>query len=278
MTNDITMTTTNVPVAASNLTDRVRHHRDRIDEVRTHFSKVVNFSYNSPEQRIKHLQQYLVQFDTFAETELPTIQDEIDRALNEPATSEEIDVEVAKLVGSFPNVTKNDLAMFSHQLSGFLEDWQVGRGMLSLAMRHLTLTCEFLPTIAKVREALKETQQDLLKSRMRLLGDPEQCHAGVYGFRHSLQRQLDDATGETARREEAIDEERRRKEQEKIEQERAKVKADAEETYIANLRWSADIIPSILANSKHNAEEKNKQIAKVMGVVADAREKWEQIR
>jgi hypothetical protein len=267
MTNEITTTTTNPPPVLRGTADlalQLRKHEDRIDEIvritRCHG------------KNLDDLTQSLTEFDAFAERELPTIRTNLDRALNKPASSEDIAISVAMLAGCFPNIHNNDRTIFLQQLVRLLEGWEVGVGILGLAMRHLTLTCEYLPSIAKVREALVQAQDSLLKMSNRLNGDPEVGgDAGIYNHRQLLQRRIEELNGGAAERQETewkrLRLERERKEQQKREQARA----EAEKSYHVDQEWGFDMIDRILANPCHSAEGKIEQIAKVIDVVTNAR-------
>jgi hypothetical protein len=133
-------------------------------------------------------------YEQFFATDIPVIVSNLDRAMQQQATAEDISVAVAVLMHSFPNVKNNfDSTIYSQQLIRFLAEWQIADGVLSLAFRDLILTHKWLPSIADVRTAVEEAIKTLRHHRDKIYGNLNECIPGLASYRGTLRYYLKDA-------------------------------------------------------------------------------------
>ena len=141
------------PMPLADFTVQLMRDSNRLEMAQRHFSDVAHQRYGNPEEGISAITEALQNFDRFVEQELPIIINNLERASNQKATSEDIAVAVAVLLHSFPNVKDNfDSTIFSQQVIRFLEEWQLGEGELGLAFRHIILNHKWLPSISEIRD------------------------------------------------------------------------------------------------------------------------------
>lgn len=91
-----------------------------------------------------------------------------------PATTREIAVALGRLLKAFPNAGKADVATFGEML---VEDVVAARPSIAAVVQGCTKlrrTCKFLPTIAEVLEAIREVDDGIRASKMRLAMLPGQ--------------------------------------------------------------------------------------------------------
>jgi len=244
-----------------------------IDVFNDRMSKASNGRYDGPEAEIEALQYALTEFDSFACTDLPRIQPDLVRALSTPAAHSTIEAAVAGLCAVFPNIHNRDLTIFMQQLVSFLEDWEIKEGVLDLAVRDLMLTCDYLPTISKVREALTGADGRLSKFSDRLIGD-----CGIYFYRSTLTYKIESLDGTAAKRREHEAEQQRLEYERRAQEERAKLDREAEARYRAMQDWGFDMIAATLTNPEHDADTMKQQVTRILEAVAAVRVKWEYLK
>jgi hypothetical protein len=200
MSNDIITTQQNhlpsTPMPLADFTAQLKLDSERLEQVQRQFSGVTRYRYGGPEEEISALTEALQNFDRFVEGELPIIIRNLELALDQKATSEDIAVAVAVLIHSFPNVKDNfDSTIFSQQVIRFLEEWQIGEGVLGLAFRHIILNHKWLPSISEIRDGVNEAIKTLSLLHKRIYGDPEVSNdCGIWNVRETLKYYLADAT------------------------------------------------------------------------------------
>jgi len=235
--------------------------------------------YETTEEKIETLADALEKFDALVDTELPIIEKDLELGMTTPATLMDQTGTVALLIGCFPNTNKDDRTIFMQQLTLFLEEFEPTAAQLALAFRWLVRHCKFLPVIAEVREALINADEFMRETKSKLFGDPRVGTDGIRGFRHYAQYLLDDATGETQRKQEAEWERQRIKREQKDRERKIKAvekaRTDAESKYRATKQWAEDTIPKLRCASHLNPERKAELIEQVNIELEKARKKVE---
>jgi hypothetical protein len=80
--------------------------------------------------------------------------------LRQEAGDDELQMQLAVLVGSFPNAPKTDLEIFGRALIMEIADTNPSRGSLMRACRRLRRTSKFLPTICEVLETIAAEERE----------------------------------------------------------------------------------------------------------------------
>jgi hypothetical protein len=184
------------PMPLADFTVQLMRDSDRLEMAQGHFFGVAHQRYDNPDERISALTQALEDFGHFYENELPVIISNLERASDQKAASEHIAGAVAVLLHSFPNVKDNfDSTVFSQQIIRFLEEWQIGEGVLGLAFRHIILNHKWLPSISEIRDGVNEAKKTLSLLQEKIYGDPEVSNDyGIWNVRGTLKYHLNDAT------------------------------------------------------------------------------------
>jgi hypothetical protein len=178
----------------TNLNRQLMQDSDRLEQVVQNGRVAINQPYHSKHDKLTAITAAVKAHDDFVHDELPDIETNLDRALNQPATLEHISVKVALLLKSFPNSRADfDATIYSRQLMDYLEDWKVGEGVLEVAFRYLLLNHKWLPSISEVWDAV-------LKAKNALLLVANEVIPRLRTEKSILNYYLEDARKEVARR------------------------------------------------------------------------------
>lgn len=93
-------------------------------------------------------------------------------ALDQPATPDDIAVQIMLLVAAYPNASR-DLKVYSKTLAEDVGAAQPGRLALEWTCRKLRRTNKFVPAIAEVLEALTDAMNRIKRVRWQLAQMPE---------------------------------------------------------------------------------------------------------
>jgi hypothetical protein len=183
------------PMPSANFVVQIFQDQNRIDDMHEYCRAAINYKYSTTQEKASALKQALATYEQFFATDVPAIVSNLDRAMQQQATAEDISMAVAVLMHSFPNVKDNfDSTIYSQQLIRFLSEWQIADGVLSLAFRNLVLTHKWLPSIADIRIALEEALKTLRHNRDKIYGNLDEAMPGLAGFYGTLRYYLKEAT------------------------------------------------------------------------------------
>jgi hypothetical protein len=183
------------PMPSANFVVQIFQDQNRIDDMGEYFRVAIDYKYSTALEKTFALKQAMATFEQFFATDVPAIVSNLDRAMQQQATAEDISIAVAVLMHSFPNVKDNfDSTIYSQQLIRFLSEWQIADGVLSLAFRNLVLTHKWLPSIADIRIAIEEAMKTLRHNRDKIYGNLDEANPGLVGWYGTLRYHLKDAT------------------------------------------------------------------------------------